>query len=153
MTRSTSAADAPNFGTEMTTVLRTGFGNRPAVPMADLSKMLMLDQKTLLRHVRSGRLPYRAMGTGRRRIRRYFTMEDIVQFFKNLRNPAADAAPARRVRPPWMSDAPGLVGSVVRPTRRSADVGTAKRMSGKSKVIAAASGASFAGRKSPGGGK
>lgn len=151
MTRPTGAADAPNSGTEMTSLLRAGFGNRPAVPMADLSKMLMLDEKTLLRHVRSGRLPYRAMGTGRRRIRRYFTMDDVVQFFKNLGNPAADPVPPRRARTPWTSDAPGFVGGVERPTRRSAEAVRTARVSARRETAADASGTSGACPKSTGG--
>lgn len=150
MTRSAGAADAPNSGNEMTSVLRIGFANRPAVSMAVLSKMLMLDEKTLLRHVRSGRLPYRAMGTGRRRVRRYFTMDDVVQFFKNLGNPAADPVPARRARTPWTSDTPGFVGGVERPTRRSSHAVRAARVSADSK-IADASGTFGACPKSTGG--
>lgn len=105
---------------ELAAALRLSFAGRPSVDMADLSKLLNLDQKTLLRHVRSGRLPFRSMGAGRKRIRRRFTMGDVLTFYGNLGTPAAERPrPARARVPARPVPASGLIGFVPRPVRPS----------------------------------
>src|SRR5689334_6603356 len=88
---------------ELAAALREGFAGRPSVEMAELAKLLKLDEKTLLRHVRSGKLPFRRMGAGRKRIRRRFTMGDVLTFYGNLGTPAPERPPVAR---PKVSTAP-----------------------------------------------
>lgn len=103
---------------ELVAVLRQGFAGRPSIDMADLTKLLNLDEKTLLRHVRSGRLPYRSMGAGRKRIMRRFTMGDVLTFYLNLGTPATERPRPARVRAPAIPvPASGLIGFVPRPVR------------------------------------
>jgi hypothetical protein len=102
---------------ELVAALRQGFAGRPSVCMADLTKLLNLDEKTLLRHIRSGRLPFRPVGTGRKRIRRRFTMGDVLAFYGNL----GTAMPMRprgvRLPAPSAPVPAGLIGFIPRPVR------------------------------------
>jgi len=118
MTAIQNGRKAAHHDPELVETLRAGFAGRPAVAMSELSNLLKLDEKTLLRHIRSGRLPFRSVGTGRRRIRRLFTMGDVVQFFDNL-GVGAEAPPAIRSVVPRIVAAPGLIGTVPRPVRRN----------------------------------
>jgi hypothetical protein len=83
-----SADDGPDAHLRET--LREGFGNRMTLRFADAAKLLNLDQKTLRRLTEQGKVPCRITGTGRRRLRREFTLSDLESFFA-----AAAARPAR----------------------------------------------------------
>lgn len=102
---------------ELVEALRQGFAGRPSVCMADLSKLLMLDEKTLLRHVRSGRLPFRPVGNGRKRIRRRFTVGDVLAFYRNLGTPFPARPTVRSCGARAVSAGGGLIGFVPRPVR------------------------------------
>ncbi len=111
--------DTASAEAELASVLRQGFGGRADLGMEDLTKLLNLDQKTLLRHVRAGKLPFRSVGTGRKRIRRRFTMGDVMAFYRNAGSLAAEPGP-RAARPGAAvpsSTAGGLIGFIPRPTR------------------------------------
>ena len=99
---------------ELAAALRGGFAGRPAVPIGVLSKLLNLDEKTLLRHARAGRLPFRAAGTGRRRIMRRFTIGDAIQFFRNLQM-EAPSKPASKTVVHRKQTSGGFMGHVPRP--------------------------------------
>lgn len=99
---------------ELVAALRAGFAARPTVSMAELSKLLKLDEKTLLRHIRTGRLPFRAVGCGRRRITRRFTITDVIQFLRNQQN---RTGPVAMRLLPAVSTGGGFIGSVQRPGR------------------------------------
>jgi excisionase family DNA binding protein len=84
--------------------LRQGFGNRPTVGFAKAAKLLNLDTKSLRRLVTSGRIPFRTIGSGRRRIRRAFTVSDLESFYAGAATRTAHATGVRhranvRVRP------------------------------------------------------
>lgn len=115
--RATDEAEIESLATaELVEALRRGFAGRPSVALVDLAKMLKLDEKTLLRHVRSGRLPFRPVGTGRKRIRRQFTIGDVLTFYENLGTPAP-ARPVMRSRPVAVPTGGGLIGCIPRPVR------------------------------------
>jgi hypothetical protein len=61
--------------------LRDGFGGRPTVAFKEASRLMRMDEKTLRKHVREGRIQFRDVGLGQYRVRREFTLEDIVGFY------------------------------------------------------------------------
>lgn len=61
--------------------LRDGFGGRPTVALKEASRLMRMDEKTLRKHVREGRIQFRDVGLGQHRVRREFTLEDIVGFY------------------------------------------------------------------------
>ncbi|AWO87541.1 helix-turn-helix domain-containing protein [Bradyrhizobium diazoefficiens] len=76
--------------------LRQGFGNRPTVGFAEAAKLLNLDTKSLRRLIQSGRVPFRTIGCGRRRLRREFTVSDLESFYAGAATRTAHATGVRR---------------------------------------------------------
>ncbi|MET4476742.1 helix-turn-helix domain-containing protein [Bradyrhizobium sp. F1.13.3] len=76
--------------------LRQGFGDRPTVGFAEAAKLLNLDTKSLRRLVQSGRVPFRTVGSGRRRLRREFTVSDLETFYADAATRTVHTTGVRR---------------------------------------------------------
>jgi len=76
--------------------LRQGFGDRLTVGFAEAAKLLNLDRKSLYRLVDAGRLSFRIVGNGRRRLRRRFTISDLETFIADAATRTAHATGVRR---------------------------------------------------------
>jgi hypothetical protein len=73
------------------------FNGRPTVRFAEAAELLRMDEKTLRRHVADGNITYRATGTGSVRMRREFTVSDLMQFYagRSAQSQRAPLAPGR----------------------------------------------------------
>jgi hypothetical protein len=78
-------------------ILREAFGERLTLSFKDSAKLLNLNDKTLLRHVRCGNIGFHLTGHGRTRQRREFTLEDLAGFYEGAarRVVVADATTAK----------------------------------------------------------
>ena len=63
--------------------IRDAFATRPTLTAPEVCRLLRIDGKTLLRHVRAGNIRYVLKGLGSVRPRREFTMSDVLEFLKN----------------------------------------------------------------------
>lgn len=72
-----------------------GFENRATLKFAEAAKLLNIDEKTLRKLVKQGRVPCRSTGTGRQRVRREFTLTDIESFYANAASRPACTQVAR----------------------------------------------------------
>ncbi|MDA9415569.1 MULTISPECIES: helix-turn-helix domain-containing protein [Bradyrhizobium] len=98
--------------------LLAAFGTAHTIGFAAAAKLLKLDQKTLRKHVRQGRIGSRIVGTGRWRIRREFALSDIEAFYAPMVERSLDTlgAPVRC----GQKKRQGRIGFLLRHTARRA---------------------------------
>jgi hypothetical protein len=87
-------------------MLRQGFGSRPTLRLAEAAKLLKINQKLLRYFARRNIVPCRITGSGRRRLRREFTVSDLIVFYRTATGRPAGSMPARtrpraRKKPIW----------------------------------------------------
>jgi hypothetical protein len=88
--------------------LTRDFAGRATVRLPEAAAILKMTEKTLRRHVAEGNVRFRATGTGSLRMRREFTVSDLVDFYgaRSARSEPAAAIPGR----PVLRPAVGLAG-------------------------------------------
>ena len=59
------------------------FASKATLPAPAVCRLLSINDKTLLRHVRAGNIRYVLKGLGATRPRREFTMSDVLEFLEN----------------------------------------------------------------------
>jgi DNA-binding transcriptional MerR regulator len=92
----------PQIDAHLRERLVAALDGRPTIRFAEGAKLLNLDQKTLRNLAEQGRIHFRIMGTGRRRLRREFTLSDLEDFYINAATRSAKgiSLPAIRRRRP-----------------------------------------------------
>jgi hypothetical protein len=88
--------------------LERGFAGRATVRIAEAAGLLNMTEKTLRRHVADGSVTFRATGTGSIRMRREFSVSDLLGFYAARRTRSEPPAGPRGR--PVMRAAAGLTG-------------------------------------------
>lgn len=63
--------------------IREAFARKATLPAPEICRLLSMNDKTLLRHVRAGNIRYVLKGLGSVRPRREFTMSDVLEFLES----------------------------------------------------------------------
>jgi hypothetical protein len=70
---------------EIPDLLRQAFADRVSLPLGDTARLLRIDQKTLRGHVKAGNIRFVVVGLGVTKLRREFTLSDILEFLERMR--------------------------------------------------------------------
>src|SRR5262249_7167803 len=70
---------------EIPDLLRRAFADRVTLPLRDTARLLGIDQKTLRAHVKAGNIRFVVIGLGMTKLRREFTLSDILEFLERMR--------------------------------------------------------------------
>lgn len=84
--------------TELRERLAQAFEAKTTVNISTAARLLKMSEKTLRRHIAEGNIGFRAVGTGSLRMRREFTVSDLVGFYEG-RSQRECAVPTKRGRP------------------------------------------------------
>jgi len=74
----TAMADIPEL-------LKRAFATRVSLPPKETASLLGIDQKTLRGHVKTGNIRFVVVGLGMTKLRREFTLSDILEFLERMR--------------------------------------------------------------------
>jgi hypothetical protein len=74
----TAMADIPDL-------LKRAFATRVSLPLKETASLLGIDQKTLRGHVKTGNIRFVVVGLGMTKLRREFTLSDILEFLERMR--------------------------------------------------------------------
>jgi hypothetical protein len=66
-------------------LLERAFAKRLSLPVKETARLLGIDQKTLRGHVKAGNIRFITIGLGMTKLRREFTLIDILEFLERMR--------------------------------------------------------------------
>ena len=66
-------------------LLERAFAERVSLTFKETARLLGIDQKTLRGHVRAGNIRFITIGLGMTKLRREFTLNDILEFVEQMR--------------------------------------------------------------------
>src|ERR1700680_774265 len=70
---------------EIPELLKRAFAERVSLPFKEAADLLGIDEKTLRGHVRAGNIRFITIGLGMTKLRREFTLNDILEFLERMR--------------------------------------------------------------------
>jgi hypothetical protein len=71
--------------TEIPELLKLAFAERVSLPLKETARLLGIDQKTLRGHIKAGNICFMTVGLGVTKLRREFTLSDILEFLERMR--------------------------------------------------------------------
>jgi hypothetical protein len=71
--------------TEIPELLKLAFAERVSLPLKETARLLGIDQKTLRGHVKAGNICFMTVGLGVTKLRREFTLSNILEFLERMR--------------------------------------------------------------------
>ena len=104
---------------EIPELLKRAFAERVSVPFKEAAGLLGIDQKTLRGHVRAGNIRFITIGLGMTKLRREFTLNDILEFLERMRRRECPPTSAPTRPSTIMTSSGDILGFTARRAKRS----------------------------------